>query len=49
MKEWKSPSSLELKKKASFMKRSDPDRGLERVGRYERERERGERGRTFLI
>ena len=33
LKEWKSPSCSDLKKKASLMKRSDPDRGLERVGR----------------
>ncbi|XP_003383625.2 PREDICTED: ankyrin repeat and LEM domain-containing protein 2-like [Amphimedon queenslandica] len=33
LKEWKSPSCSDLKKKASLMKRSDPDRGLERIGR----------------
>ena len=33
-KEWRSPSHSVDKKETKFVKRSDADRGLERVGRY---------------
>jgi hypothetical protein len=32
--EWRSPSQSQERKETSIVKRSDPERGLERVGRY---------------